>query len=199
LIASLTTEVVALERKRNAAQGDTKIDDGCEIASNGEVVCKNNDNTDVDEEDCVDSHENCSFWAAAGECVANPTYMLEACEKSCNNCPGDVSEGAGANLQSDKEFLLHGIQEFGVAQTVNEDDVELSNIRDSISYMKNFVNAKVPTHRMTNAQISSCRNQNALCSYWAILGECNSNPNGMNEICAPACRSCHTIKISEAQ
>lgn len=30
-----------------------------------------------------DGHEMCAQWAAAGECEANPNYMLSNCQKSC--------------------------------------------------------------------------------------------------------------------
>ncbi|KAL5980636.1 hypothetical protein ACLOJK_028544 [Asimina triloba] len=42
--------------------------------------------------DCVDEHELCSHWAAAGECQKNPLYMVGSptsggfCRKSCNVC-----------------------------------------------------------------------------------------------------------------
>lgn len=197
LIASLITETTALERKRNTVERE--LEDGCEIDSNGKVVCKNDDNAKVDEDDCVDGHENCSFWASKGECAANPNYMTENCKKSCNNCPGAIDEGGSDRLKNDKVFLLESIKRFGVPQTLTEDDVELSNIRDTVSYMQNFVNADIPTHRMTQDQISLCRNTDTLCSYWAILGECSKNPKGMNTICAPACRSCHTIESKKAE
>ena len=30
-----------------------------------------------------DKHPMCRGWAAAGECTANPNYMLTSCAKSC--------------------------------------------------------------------------------------------------------------------
>ena len=42
--------------------------------------------------DCTDDNENCAQWAAAGECLKNPTYMvgtndeLGFCRKSCEAC-----------------------------------------------------------------------------------------------------------------
>lgn len=41
---------------------------------------------------CTDEDENCSNWAAAGECERNPVYMVGSadyygtCRKSCNAC-----------------------------------------------------------------------------------------------------------------
>lgn len=36
--------------------------------------------------ECVDFHENCSFWASSGECEKNPKYMRTNCRKSCDRC-----------------------------------------------------------------------------------------------------------------
>lgn len=38
------------------------------------------------EEECNDLHELCHGWAAAGECVINPSYMRSACRRSCVLC-----------------------------------------------------------------------------------------------------------------
>jgi len=35
---------------------------------------------------CEDENENCSGWAATGECENNPVYMLYKCRLSCNTC-----------------------------------------------------------------------------------------------------------------
>ena len=35
---------------------------------------------------CNDEHEDCPDWADDGECKSNPTFMLEACRKSCKVC-----------------------------------------------------------------------------------------------------------------
>jgi len=40
--------------------------------------------------ECQNRHELCLFWAAAGECEANPAYMKMQCAPSCLSC-GDLS------------------------------------------------------------------------------------------------------------
>jgi len=37
-------------------------------------------------ETCYDDDSQCAGWAAAGECDANPGFMLEQCRKSCDKC-----------------------------------------------------------------------------------------------------------------
>jgi ShK domain-like len=41
-----------------------------------------------------------------------------------------------------------------------------------------------------DASLASCRNQHESCTYWAVVGECTSNPSYMNQYCAPVCSSC---------
>lgn len=36
--------------------------------------------------DCVDLNNNCAAWAAKGDCATNPEYMLQFCQRSCQNC-----------------------------------------------------------------------------------------------------------------
>ena len=35
---------------------------------------------------CIDSDPRCGDWAKAGECAANPSYMLTSCAKACRSC-----------------------------------------------------------------------------------------------------------------
>mmetsp|Transcript_8465 Transcript_8465/g.14017 ORF Transcript_8465/g.14017 Transcript_8465/m.14017 type:complete len:231 (+) Transcript_8465:58-750(+) len=45
------------------------------------------------EQECIDSDpEYCPKWAAAGECDANPTYMMHACQVSCRACSKSAQE-----------------------------------------------------------------------------------------------------------
>jgi len=36
--------------------------------------------------ECVDSHENCPFWAATGDCKTNRSFMSVNCRLSCDRC-----------------------------------------------------------------------------------------------------------------
>lgn len=46
----------------------------------------------TDDIGCADEDENCSRWAAIGECQRNPVFMIGSpdyygtCRKSCNVC-----------------------------------------------------------------------------------------------------------------
>ena len=51
---------------------------------------------------CIDQNPNCAGWAAAGECLANPGYMLSNCARACDSCdrassaPADGAASAAA-------------------------------------------------------------------------------------------------------
>ncbi|XP_043713198.1 probable prolyl 4-hydroxylase 6 isoform X1 [Telopea speciosissima] len=53
---------------------------------------KNKSSSESDSTDCTDEEENCSQWAAIGECQRNPVYMIGSpdyygsCRKSCKAC-----------------------------------------------------------------------------------------------------------------
>ena len=35
---------------------------------------------------CINVHDSCDNWAAAGECCENPNYMTVSCPASCKVC-----------------------------------------------------------------------------------------------------------------
>lgn len=48
---------------------------------------------DDHQEVCKEENNNCCNWAANGECVKNPSFMLGSCQRSCNLCGGGCREG----------------------------------------------------------------------------------------------------------
>ncbi len=36
--------------------------------------------------ECKDNNFECARWAATGECLSNPQFMLQNCKKSCQKC-----------------------------------------------------------------------------------------------------------------
>jgi len=163
-----------------------------EVMTDGEPVFKNS---------CLDTHDNCSFWAKEGECQTNPNYMLSACMKSCMACSDNTTlelDEFGLTVAQNFEMkeILAEVENYGVAQEVDfpQKKLALFVIRRTISYMKVFVNAKHPTHRLSNERISKCKNNYPECSAWASAGECETNETVMIFYCGPACRLCHKIE-----
>eukprot|EP00931_Biecheleriopsis_adriatica_P042412 TRINITY_DN24174_c0_g2_i1.p1 TRINITY_DN24174_c0_g2~~TRINITY_DN24174_c0_g2_i1.p1 ORF type:complete len:363 (-),score=57.55 TRINITY_DN24174_c0_g2_i1:14-1081(-) len=55
---------------------------------------------------CLDRDTQCPYWAAIGECEANPRYMLVNCQISCHTCPGDTGERDGKIYQNLERALF---------------------------------------------------------------------------------------------
>ena len=79
----------------------------CNTLSNGVISCRQiSDETARSElldklrgaardqkEECKETNTNCCSWASKGECKANPGFMLESCQRSCNLCHAKCQEG----------------------------------------------------------------------------------------------------------
>ena len=58
---------------------------------------------------CRDSDPSCSSWAGAGECDANPGFMLDSCPVSCNACPAGDEDPACVRRNSTPAVQDRGI------------------------------------------------------------------------------------------
>jgi prolyl 4-hydroxylase len=143
-----------------------------QTCSAGDETCQNND--------CVDKHEKCGFWAEHDECNANPEYMLENCALSCKNCNKDDPE-INADIDT------------GVKQTYQGSDFDVpfveyeKLIKESQEYIRKLV--------MKKDLKDLCKNQHKSCTAWAVAGECEKNHGYMKVNCAPACLSCDYLSI----
>ena len=214
LLAALLLIVVI-----NAAFTYAEIDGKCHITETGNEVCEDNDNDDDDDDmyyddddsnidsevdlydECVDEEEECKYWAETGECDANAPYMHRHCPVSCHTCPEEIGDDDFDDLSDtvdEKKKLLKLITKYGEPQTVSgaESRATLFVIKEALFYMKNFVHAKNPTHKMSPQTIARCRNRDPSCSFWAAIGECKANPSYMATTCAPSCKSCHLIDLA---
>jgi len=68
----------------------------------------------------------------------------------------------------------------------------LSTYRKSVEYLEDEVLVE-PKYAKVRGM---CGNKDGLCSYWASLGECESNQSFMRSHCALACRTCEYLDIS---
>ena len=112
----------------------------------------------------------------AGECEANPGYMLTHCQKSCGTC-GVTDEEELEELIAWKK-ALHEVggdetlleTPYGVTQTVHPSHAEGIEevIRNSISYMEDVI-FKDPKYEAVK---KTCKNRHSDCALWAYLGEC---------------------------
>merc|ERR1719491_2674454 len=193
----IATSAVSGSHERGLENGGLHTDlndDGCEVGSEGTAACKSN----ALKSNCSDDHIKCPVWASTGECDNNPNYMRTSCRKSCNNCPAiktEDDENDTTNAE-DKEYL-NAIQEYGKEQIVDgaRSSETMSNIREAVVYMRDYVHAEKPTHNMSHHVLTSCKNQHDMCAYWAVIGECDVNPAYMATNCGPACQSCEKIDM----
>lgn len=58
---------------------------------------------------CRDADPSCSSWAGAGECDANPGFMLDSCPLSCNACPAGDEDPACVRRNSTPAVQDRGI------------------------------------------------------------------------------------------
>eukprot|EP00549_Striatella_unipunctata_P007896 CAMPEP_0118724462 /NCGR_PEP_ID=MMETSP0800-20121206/32590_1 /TAXON_ID=210618 ORGANISM="Striatella unipunctata, Strain CCMP2910" /NCGR_SAMPLE_ID=MMETSP0800 /ASSEMBLY_ACC=CAM_ASM_000638 /LENGTH=470 /DNA_ID=CAMNT_0006633037 /DNA_START=34 /DNA_END=1446 /DNA_ORIENTATION=- len=125
---------------------------------------------------CLDEDENCKMWAESGECTANPAYMLRHCRKACKVC------------QLEDEKIDFGEEQVAEGEYITE---TLAVIHKSRDYVENVVwkDDKFISVR------EECKNRHELCAFWAVLGECEKNPNYMLLNCAPSCQTCEQIDI----
>jgi len=152
----------------------------------------------IDETNCLNEHELCDFWASKGECENNPNYMLQGCRKACNNCAGSrVPSNAEAQL-NEKDRILKEVERFGVKQNVDgtKSPETMLVVRQTVDYMRNYIHAENPTHKLGVDIIKACTNNDKLCAFWAAIGECEKNAGFMTTKCAPSCRTCAEIDFN---
>lgn len=130
-----------------------------------------------DNDECQDENEKCAQWAAKGECEKNPNYMMISCKMSCLACKDETSS-SGVDI--------------GVKQKVtgSRSMETLDRIRKTEAYVRHVL--VQPEYESVR---SGCKNLHELCSFWAVLGECEKNPTYMATDCAPACQICADFDV----
>jgi len=133
----------------------------------------------VDVSFCENRNERCAFWAATGYCQMS--YMQQNCSPSCETCHKIIHP-----LELE---LIGETGRYGVKQEVrgSEKGKTLDKIKASLDYVKKLEDM------YTEDIISKCTNKHKLCSFWAVMGECEKNPAAMNSNCILSCQSCHVV------
>lgn len=134
---------------------------------------------------CDNANVQCEYWASLGECDNNPSYMKTQCRQACGTCDVMISEAGAAFGEAQ---VLEG-SEFGISRETIQQVVN-----DSAAYLAE-VEAKEQQADNDSTIRPLCRNEEALCSLWAAMGECQANPTYMKKSCAPACMSCEYLTI----
>eukprot|EP00522_Entomoneis_paludosa_P002625 CAMPEP_0172471486 /NCGR_PEP_ID=MMETSP1065-20121228/67844_1 /TAXON_ID=265537 /ORGANISM="Amphiprora paludosa, Strain CCMP125" /LENGTH=441 /DNA_ID=CAMNT_0013229589 /DNA_START=74 /DNA_END=1399 /DNA_ORIENTATION=- len=95
-------------------------------------------------------------------------------------------------------------RDFGVAQAAHPDEVQDTDpfeakdvetlLEETQTYMDEIVAKDDAIYGETREY---CLNYYQLCSIWAVIGECETNPEFMIDECGPACKSCDKITVTE--
>eukprot|EP00934_Nitzschia_sp_Nitz4_P008535 Nitzschia sp. Nitz4//scaffold47_size129522//15865//17730//NITZ4_003537-RA/size129522-snap-gene-0.192-mRNA-1//-1//CDS//3329552758//8525//frame0 len=152
-------------------------------AQSEEQVCSA-DGTCEAVSDCEDMNPDCDLWAKSGECTKNPAYMLQNCQKSCDVCDkistsstNPAEQGSGIGELQKLVSPAYPVTEEQTKQRIVE---SRKHIREST---------------LPRDLLQSCQNENAMCTIWALTGECEANPKYMKKSCAPACLSCEYLSV----
>ena len=116
--------------------------------------------------DCVDTDENCGFWASIGECDKNPRWMKPNCRKSCNTC---------TLFNSDKVCDL------------SDPFCRASKIDTKVPKGSN------PDGLAREVKLGQCSDRHDQCPVWTNQGECEHNPGWMIVNCPHSCNACHLL------
>eukprot|EP00546_Thalassionema_frauenfeldii_P019020 CAMPEP_0178904842 /NCGR_PEP_ID=MMETSP0786-20121207/5920_1 /TAXON_ID=186022 /ORGANISM="Thalassionema frauenfeldii, Strain CCMP 1798" /LENGTH=331 /DNA_ID=CAMNT_0020576335 /DNA_START=198 /DNA_END=1193 /DNA_ORIENTATION=- len=87
-------------------------------------------------------------------------------------------------------------EDFGEEQVIDANHISETEqiIRDMVSYFKRL-RSDPTTSVMMHEILDGCKNQDANCAFWAIVGECDKAPGYMHTHCAPVCQSCDQLSM----
>jgi len=136
---------------------------------------------------CLDDNDNCAFGASVDECDNNPVFMLESCRNSCGTCKSQLKSG-----EDNLDGVIYRGEGIGELQTVNGDrSIEvITKLQEIQQYVSNVLST--PEYDSVRDE---CLNRHKDCAFWAVIGECDANPDYMKLTCAPACMTCHLLDI----
>ena len=125
--------------------------------------------------------------------------MLDNCPQSCGSCERIIRQNKFRQMEDEalnmEDYSVSAILDFssnyGERQVAaGERRLEtIENVKSLIEYMKSDDVQNLPDKFK-----KECLNRNELCSFWAVIGECEVNKSYMKIQCAPACQSCHLIE-----
>mmetsp|Transcript_27434 Transcript_27434/g.39285 ORF Transcript_27434/g.39285 Transcript_27434/m.39285 type:complete len:175 (+) Transcript_27434:198-722(+) len=106
-------------------------------------------------------------------------------------CTDDLEEAR----QKAKKTHRYYLNNYGVKQTIMGNTQDVATMRRLESEMGPYLKKIIEEHGGGEEWLKEqCTNQHKNCIFWAMKGECTSNPKYMEEHCALACKSCHKLK-----
>ena len=122
-------------------------------------------------DECQDHHRSCQLWGEEGQCQSNPAFMFQSCSKTCDVCFGDKQQ------IFDKTIGFERI---------------LGKLHETKQYLETF-----RMNETVNAVWTLCAKSltHSKCAAWAVMGECDANPDYMRTECAAVCQTCDLFDI----
>ena len=127
---------------------------------------------------CRNRHELCTYWAANGECDANPVYMLAECGPACEKCTRPA-DGPGV--------------EFGMVQDLESEPDRKHAAVAKLAETKRYMREVIWSNDLYVSVRNLCFNHDEKCTLWAVRGECDKNSGYMSAQCGPACGTCKDL------
>ncbi|KAL7560327.1 hypothetical protein ACA910_020251 [Epithemia clementina (nom. ined.)] len=154
---------------------------------------------------CQDLRSDCEEHR--DDCNRPGTVTSAECFKTCGHCGSRIRSLAILDPENQDKLINHHIprgdvskvkmadgvnSDYGVWQrVVYTEDVHRSATLQRARQVAAYMDELALAEQQGRAQhIQQCRNLNHDCLYWAVLGECDSNPKFMLVNCGPACMHC---------
>lgn len=137
---------------------------------------------------CVDDTDSCREWAAAGECIANPEFMLSSCARSCGKCDGVRAVERRPRRPGCADEADYGCAARAARGECDSDKGEM--------LFRCPESCRVCQWSSLLREALGCEDSDGNCANWARHGECHANPAFMLEKCANACGGCASKRKS---
>ena len=98
-----------------------------------------------------------------------------------------------AEEKGDYPRLTEESGKFGVPQEIVGDKSKVvgRRVREMIVYMNSIIiDSQLEDPEYADQILSDCRNEEDLCCFWAVEGECEANEGYMTQSCGPCCKTC---------
>ncbi|EGT47978.1 hypothetical protein CAEBREN_31707 [Caenorhabditis brenneri] len=117
---------------------------------------------------CEDLNAHCGMWEQLGHCQHSVKYMAHYCRKACGLC------------------------EVEPTTTTTTKPLPRNKEKENKSSTSSSVTSSTPrtTVTTTTQPKEKCEDKNLFCSYWAKIGECNSESKFMKIFCKASCGKC---------
>ncbi|EFO92981.1 CRE-NAS-14 protein [Caenorhabditis remanei] len=119
---------------------------------------------------CEDLNAHCGMWEQLGHCQHSVKYMAHYCRKACGLCEVEVT----------------------TTTTTTAKPLPRGKEKENKSSTSSSATSSTPrtTVTTTTQPKEKCEDKNLFCSYWAKIGECNSESKFMKIFCKASCGKC---------